>query len=580
MKTNMIMKMFPSLVVTLVILSSVIAWDLTLLHVNDIHVRMEETNKYSSNCKPRDKQAGKCFGGLSRLSQAVKDIKHQEDNVVWLNAGDFFQGTMWYTQFKWRVVALFNNLLDFDAMTLGNHEFDDKIEGLVPFLANQTCPVVVSNFNTSLVPSMQGLYAPSTVLSVGGRAVGIVGYLTPETKHISNPEQLIITDEIEALKVEVEKLQNDGVEIIIALGHSGYEKDMEIAKAVPGVDVIVGGHSHSFLYTESISKPNPSVNSIRGPYPTLVDNPAGHKTLVLQAYAYTKYLGHVKLSFSDAGLLTHWQGEPILLDSTYKQDMDIEAELDPWRQQLSVLTAQVIGTSGEVLSISRGRESKLGNFVVDAMVRSWENSTMPDGSRLRLGVANSGGIRATIDAGNVTMEDLMTSFPFQNTFDVITIVGKHLKDAFEHSVEKMTSKGKGAGGRFLQVSGFKLKFNLNKKPGARLESVRAICDKCSDGFEDVADETVYNVVTSNYVAGGGDGYKMFLEHRTNYIIGALDTDVIQNELEKNSPISAKLEKRILIVTDSDEDQETVSNVSVVSIDKAVFCILLLFSLLA
>ena len=71
--------------------------------------------------------------------------------MVWLNAGDFYQGTVWYTQFKWRVVSLFNNLLDFDAMTLGNHEFDDKIAGLEPFLRNQSTAVVVANINTSLV---------------------------------------------------------------------------------------------------------------------------------------------------------------------------------------------------------------------------------------------------------------------------------------------------------------------------------------------------------------------------------------------------------------------------------------------
>ena len=87
----------------------------------------------------------------------MKDIKREEENVVWLNAGDFYQGTVWYTQFKWRVVSLFNNLLDFDAMTLGNHEFDDKIAGLEPFLRNQSTAVVVANINTSLVRAVNEL---------------------------------------------------------------------------------------------------------------------------------------------------------------------------------------------------------------------------------------------------------------------------------------------------------------------------------------------------------------------------------------------------------------------------------------
>ena len=266
---------------------------------------MEETNKYSSTCKQSQKDEGeerkcwlhivdynivlgKCYGGVARLKAAVQEKKKTKPNVLWLNGGDFFQGTIWYTQFKWRVVSQFNNLLEFDAITLGNHEFDDSLAGVVPFLKNQTCPVVVSNLNTSLVPQMKDLTVSSVNFTVGEKIVGVVGYLTPETKFIANPEKLIILDEIESLKPEVARLHEAGVDIIIALGHSGYEKDKEIAASVPHLDVVIGGHSHSFLYSPTEQRPNPSNDAVRGPYPTIVANPAGHKTIVLQAYAYTK----------------------------------------------------------------------------------------------------------------------------------------------------------------------------------------------------------------------------------------------------------------------------------------------------
>ena len=224
--------------------------------------------------------------------QAVNDLKENSTNVVWVNAGDFYQGTVWYTQFKWSVVSKFNNLLDFDAMTLGNHEFDDKIAGLVPFLKNQTCPFVVSNIDSSKVPEMEGLTVPSLKINRGGKVIGMVGYITPDTKFISIPEDLIFIDEIVALTAEVKKLHDEGVDIIIALGHSGYDKDIEIAAKVPHIDIVVGAHSHSFLYSPSTSSENPSVETIRGPYPTLVDNAAGHKTIVVQAYAHTKVNTH------------------------------------------------------------------------------------------------------------------------------------------------------------------------------------------------------------------------------------------------------------------------------------------------
>ena len=207
---------------------------------------------------------------------------------MWLNAGDFYQGTIWYTQFKWEVVAKFNNMLGFDAMTLGNHEFDDSIAGIVPFLTNQTCKVVVSNLNDTLVPAMKDLTVKSAKFQVGEKTVGVVGYLTPDTKFIANTEDLIILDEVESLKPVVEQLHNEGVEIIVALGHSGYEKDKEIAGSVPHLDVVVGAHTHSFLFSPTDDHPIPSNNKPRGPYPTIVNNPAGHKTIVLQAYAYTK----------------------------------------------------------------------------------------------------------------------------------------------------------------------------------------------------------------------------------------------------------------------------------------------------
>ena len=125
-------------------LPGVLCWEMSLLHVNDIHARMEETSKYSGPCQEKDKMAGKCFGGLARLSKAVENIKAQDENVVWLNAGDFFQGTIWYSKFKWEPIVEFNNLLNFDAMTRGNHEFDNGLVGILPFLEKTKCPIVVS----------------------------------------------------------------------------------------------------------------------------------------------------------------------------------------------------------------------------------------------------------------------------------------------------------------------------------------------------------------------------------------------------------------------------------------------------
>jgi len=134
-------------------------------------------------------------------------------------------------------------------------------------------------------------------------------YTTPETTYLSDPgKTLIFSDEIECIKKEVESLKKQGIQIFIGLGHSGFVKDVEIANKVPELDVIVGGHSHTFLY----SGPKPSVEDIVDKYPTVV-NHGSHITLVVQAFAFSKYLGKLNLEFDESGNIHRYEGEPILL---------------------------------------------------------------------------------------------------------------------------------------------------------------------------------------------------------------------------------------------------------------------------
>jgi len=520
-----------------------VGWDLDLLHVNDIHVRMEETNKYSAACRLADKDRGKCFGGVARLATAVKKEKESGKNILWLNAGDFYQGTVWYSHFKWRVVARFNSLLNFDAMTLGNHEFDDGVKGLVPFLRNQTVPFVVSNIDTSLTPDLDNLYQPSVVLEVGGRKVGVVGYLTPETLEVSNPGALIINDELEPVAKEVARLEAEGVDIIIGLGHSGYQRDMELAKKIPGLDVVVGGHTHSFLYSAT---PNPSNNVVEGPYPTIVkkSDGSGREAAVVQAFAYTKYLGKIRLTFDDSGHLTNWSGNPILLDKHVLEDVKVAEELRGWRSELDKIGKDLVGFTNVVLFNTREAESNIGNLVTDAMVWAYRESQ----EDVRLSLVNSGGIRASFDQGNITMEDLLMSFPFRNTFDIVSIRGHILRKVFEHSVASMGPEGRNEAGRFLQVGGFKLKFDLRRPRLQRLVLAEVPCDNCPLQYEPIKDDQLYKVVMTEYVAGGGDGFKIIAENKEKHLQGPLDTDILREYIKARSPLNYKVEERIAMRT--------------------------------
>lgn len=171
--------------------------------------------------------------------------------------------------------------------SLGNHEFDNGVAGLAPFVAAVNSPIVAANMDFSNESSLQKIQS-SVVINKGGVDIGIIGHLTQETKKISIPGKTVIfKDEVESVKNESERLDQLGVKIIIVLGHSGYAMDQRIAAEVPLVDVVVGGHTNTFLWNGA----QPDSEKIDDLYPKVVTQASGKKVPIVQAYAYTKYLG-------------------------------------------------------------------------------------------------------------------------------------------------------------------------------------------------------------------------------------------------------------------------------------------------
>ncbi|CAO2634090.1 Nt5e [Lemmus lemmus] len=375
------------------------AWELTILHTNDVHSRLEQTSEDSTKCL----NASQCVGGVARLYTKVQQIRKEEPNVLLLDAGDQYQGTIWFTVYKGLEVSHFMNTLRYDAMALGNHEFDNGVEGLIdPLLRNVKFPILSANIKAkgSLEPQIAGLYLPYRVLSVGGENVGIVGYTSKETPFLSNPgTNLVFEDEITALQPEVDKLKTLNVSKIIALGHSGFEMDKLIAQKVKGVDVVVGGHSNTFLYTGS----PPSKEIPAGKYPFIVTSDDGRKVPVVQAYAFGKYLGYLKVEFDNKGNVVSSHGNPILLNSSIPEDPVIKADINHWRIKLDNYSTQELGRTIVYLDGStqtcRFRECNMGNLICDAMQIN-NNLRHPDEmfwNHVSMCILNGGGIRSPIE---------------------------------------------------------------------------------------------------------------------------------------------------------------------------------------
>ncbi|CAB1440470.1 unnamed protein product [Pleuronectes platessa] len=488
------------------------AWDLVLLHTNDVHARVEEKCDHH----------GRCSAGVARRATEVRRVRAAERNVLLLDAGDQFQGTVWFNYYKGAEAAHFMNSLRYDAMTLGNHEFDNGVEGLMkPFMEEIQCPVVSANIrpDPTLAATFGKSYLPYKILEVGGQRVGVVGYTSQETSALSKPgPHLVFEEEVDALQPHVDKLLTLGVNKVIALGHSGFTKDQDIARRVRGVDVVIGGHTNTFLYTGT---------------PPSSEVPA--------------------VTFNEAGDVVRSTGNPVLLDSSVPQDADVLADVERWRMNLKNYSSQVVGQTLVLLNGEaeecRFRECNLGNLICDAMV---DNSIqLPDEvqwNHVSASIFNGGGVRASVDertrGGSITMEDLISVLPFGGTFDLVRLRGSTLRKAFEFSVRR---HGEGTG-EFLQVSGFHVEFDLSRPPGHRVTSLLILCTECRVPlYQPVQDEAVYPVVLPSYMVSGGDGYAMIPNEMVKHNSGDLDISVVSRFIGQRKKVYPPVEGRIRLL---------------------------------
>ncbi|MRX51133.1 multifunctional 2',3'-cyclic-nucleotide 2'-phosphodiesterase/5'-nucleotidase/3'-nucleotidase [Paracoccus sp. S-4012] len=509
---------------------------LHVLHINDFHSRIESINAFDSTCDAETEAKGECFGGIARLAAKVAELRDgleaEGANVILLDAGDQYQGSLFYMTYKGEEVVEFMNAIGFDAMSLGNHEFDDGPEGTVTLLNGAQFPVMSGNLDVSQSNLLNGKLEDTVTLDVGGEKIGLVSALAMDTPETAAPgPQVIFHDDMESLKGDVQALTDEGVNKIIALTHSGYLRDQAFAAQVPGLDAVIGGHSHTLVGP---------MEGAAGPYPTMVAGPDGKEVPVATAYAYGKYLGHLILTFDDAGNLIAAEGEPVLLDASVTPDPEIAARvaemaapIEELRQRQVAETAAPIDGSRETC---RARECEMGNVVADAMLERVK------GQGVTIAIQNGGGLRASIDAGPVTMGEVYDVLPFQNTLATFEAKGATILAALENGASQYEEQA----GRFAQVAGLRYTVDPAAPAGSRISEVQVL----GEGGEwvPIDPEATYGVVTNNYVRTGGDGYDMFETEGMNaYDFGPDLADVLAEHLAAQGPgFAPSLDGRITV----------------------------------
>ncbi|XP_049699209.2 apyrase [Helicoverpa armigera] len=512
-------------------------YKLDIIHYNDFHARFEETSVDTPTCRYNNNS---CIGGFPRLYQEIHTLLEEKPDSIVLNAGDSFQGTYWYTLLKWNVTQEFMNLIPHDAHAIGNHEFDDGPEGLAPYLSALKAPVLAANMDTTEEPVLQGLYKPHHIVERKGRKIGLIGLITPDTAKLSSPGKVKFTDPKAAAKREAKILYEKGVDIIILLSHCGLEIDKEIAKDfAEHIDIIVGGHTHSLLWNGDA----PSGEPVAGPYPVFIESTENkkHQVLIVQASAFTKYMGNLTVYFDFRGDYVKWEGNPLFLDRSIPEDQTIKEKLAPYAKMVHEAENVPVGSTENTMRFDDCvfGECTIGDMLVDAQLE-FAKKTASSNHQL-VSFIQRGNIKSSIMQGIITEGSIFELLPFNDRVELFELQGKYVRLALERSVSDAWGFSPFKGPWLLQVAGLQVTYNVTMPEGNRITSVLV-----GEQSTPLDDEEIYWVTAPAYLSDGGDGFSMFRDGKQNSKDIGRDQKILEQYIRAHSPLKIKTSGRIVI----------------------------------
>lgn len=502
---------------------------LNIIHLNDTH-----SNLLPVSLPVLPDSAGGYeridAGGVALIATEVRRAKHGGGNVLFLHAGDLVQGTLFYTVYGGRADAAVYNAMGLDAMALGNHEFDRGSEGLALLLDEVLFPVVCANISVADDTLLAGRVAPFTVLETGGERIGVIGLITEELENVSSPsEQTLIVSALESGRSAIEALSLIGVNKIVVLSHLGYPQDLRLAESLPGVDVIVGGHTHTVL-----GRFEHMGLGCGGDYPTVVAGPGGGNVLIVTAWRYGAMLGNLTVGFDTDGRVVSWSGSPQILTTEdtrgtpglhrTEPDPIVSGMVEGYASALQDFQSEFVAVAEEDLPNARvpggslPTGSLIAPIVCDAML--WKANQLGMGADIAL--QNAGGVRIDIPAGDVTMGTVYTLLPFGNTMVVLDLTGREVKDLLEEALSSIFDLGL-SDGTFPYVAGMRYTASRTAASGNRVTSVEVTAH--TGGYAPLDPEATYRLVTNSFVAEGGDGFGS-LSGIPNTDTGFIDAEVV------------------------------------------------------
>ncbi|MBN1501542.1 MAG: 5'-nucleotidase C-terminal domain-containing protein [Spirochaetes bacterium] len=472
------------------------SFTLKVLHTNDTHLRLME-GTYDGM-------------GFPKLAAKINELRKGKDPVLLLDAGDFVHGMPIGTISKGEKIIGLLDLMGYDAITIGNHEFDYGKNQLLKLIKKTKVPFISAN----IYSGKKRFSKPYIIKEIQGVKVGIFGLTTPESyvkAHPKNVTGLTIKDPADEARIMVSELQSKGCSVIIALVHLGIDESTPenwrstyVAENVPGIDLIVDGHSHSSL-------------------------PSGMKsgsTMIVSAMEYDKALGIVDLDVSQ-GKVSSVKASYFTKEDAAKapEDSAVLAFIKNVENQNKKITDAVIGKSdielnGEKNNVRAG-ETNLGNLITNSIL--WKTGA-------DCVITNGGGIRASVAKGKITKGNIITVLPFGNTIVVKEISGKDIREALEFGVADYPNTA----GKFPHVAGITFKLDAKAAAGKRVVDLMI-------GGKPADDKKLYKLATNDFMAAGGDGYAMFKPAKEYKLYGGLD-EILIEYIDSNGTVTEKIAK--------------------------------------
>ncbi|MCC7308646.1 MAG: bifunctional metallophosphatase/5'-nucleotidase [Acidobacteria bacterium] len=486
---------------------------LTVLYSNDLHAHLEP------HIVPWVDRTRK-VGGFANIATLVKREKAANPNTVYFDAGDAFAGPYLSSLTKGEAIIDAMNYLGLDAACVGNHEFDYGWENALEQFPKAKFPLLNGNI---FIKGTNKLHwnKPYIIKEVNGIRLGIIGlhekfafYDTIAAKMIKGVEA---RDEKVYLRKYIKELKpkTDLIILLIHLGIPGtqssqgekdvvrnHKHDIDLAKSVPGVDLMITGHPHS-------GTPEPLISN---------------GTIIVSTDAYTIELGKLEITYDKKlDKITDYKNHfKYLYDDEVEDDPEMVGVINKWKDKLKVITGEKVTTIAEPLTRSYGEESVMGNMVADSILNAHPEYDFA--------VTNSGGLRQDIAAGPVTVGDLISAFPFPNTIVQLEMKGSDMRQIFEH--------GAGLTNGILQVSkGVEVVYDESKPIGKRIV-------KCNINRMPLDDNKTYRVLTSNFLADGGDGFQVFKKALSYKNTGVEMMPAMVEYLKKFQTYHPKIEGRV------------------------------------